>query len=61
MLACPDDRRGRDIVTLSELNARAASEQRFVSGVPSDGITMDREKPAVPIPGPTFGPWVPDT
>lgn len=59
MLACPDDVDGRDVVTLSLLNAKAAAQRDLRSGAPSDGITMDREEPAVPIPGPTFGAWVP--
>lgn len=59
MLACPDDVDGRDVVTLSMLNAKAAAQRDLRSGVPTDGITMDRESPATPIPGPTFGSWVP--
>lgn len=50
MLACPDDVRGRDVVTLSIANAKEArrSEGR---PAPVDGMTMDRENPAIPIPG----------
>lgn len=49
LLACPDDRSGRDIVTLSMLNAQGAKQNRGTV-TPSDGIAMDRESPAVPIP-----------
>lgn len=54
-LACPDDRAGRDIVTLSLLNAQGAKQNRGSTG-PTDGVTMDRESPAIPIPGPGIPP-----
>jgi hypothetical protein len=58
-LACPDDVDGRDVVTLSLANAKAAAQRDLRSGAPTDGITMDRENPAVPIPGIEDGAWVP--
>src|SRR5687767_6446547 len=58
-LACPWDAKGRDEATLSFLNAQGAAHRDLTSGAPSDGIQMPRESPAVPVPGPTFGAWVP--
>jgi len=49
MLACPDDRAGRDVVTLSIANAKAAKRGEG-RPPPPDGMTMDRESPAIPIP-----------
>lgn len=58
LYACPQDREGRDVVTLSLLNAKSAAENRGVSSVPSDGIVTVKET-ITQIPGPTFGAWVP--
>lgn len=58
LYACPQDRDGRDVVTLSLLNAKSAAEPRGGSSVPSDGIVSAKET-ITQIPGPTFGAWVP--
>jgi hypothetical protein len=50
LYACPDDWSGRDIVTLSRLNAEA-SRNRRERPAHDDGVTgIDTESPAVPIP-----------
>lgn len=56
--ACPQCKDGRDVVTLSLLNARDAAQPRGKGSVPSDGIVSTVET-ITAIPGPTFGPWVP--
>lgn len=57
-LVCPDDRRGRDVATLSFLNAQGAANRQVSSGAPSDGIVSTTET-ITPTPGPTDAPWVP--
>lgn len=58
-LACPDDRDGRDVATLSFLNAQGAQSRQITSNAPSDGIVSTSDT-ITPIPGPTFGDWVPE-
>lgn len=47
--ACPDDRKGRDVVTLSKLNAEAARRPQAVYPK-NEGTGLDTESPAIPIP-----------
>jgi len=57
-LACPDDQSGRDVATLSFLNAQAAANRDLMSGAPSDGLVSTQET-ITATPGPTWGSWVP--
>lgn len=52
LLACPDDQPGRDVVTLSELNAKAARRYEMHPPREAEGAGIDREDPLTPIPGP---------